>query len=467
MIKKNQRHLNRILVILDGLVICISLILAWYLRFYSGMFEVDANFLSFEYYIKPLIYIVPSYWLLYYIFKMYKPKRTSSILFEIFDIIKVNIVIVALFITFLYVTKSIHYSRLVIFLFGCINITLSTIERYILRQILHVMRSKGFNQKHLLIVGYSSAAEEYIRHIRNNPQWGYQIYGILDNHKKMNYTYAGIKVIGRLDELDSLIDSINLDEIVVTLNLKDYHQLESIIERCEKSGIFTRLVPDYFKFISKNPYIENLDGLPVISIRDVPLNDYIKRFVKRCIDIVGAIVALILFSPIMITTALITKVTSPGPILFKQERVGLDRKSFMMYKFRSMVVQNSKSSNTVWTTSNDPRITPIGRFIRRTSIDELPQLFNVIKGDMSLIGPRPERPYYVDKFKEEIPKYMIKHQVRPGMTGWAQVHGWRGDTSIKKRIEYDIYYIEHWTLKMDIKIAFLTVFKGFVHRNAY
>ena len=181
----------------------------------------------------------------------------------------------------------------------------------------------------------------------------------------------------------------------------------------------------------------------------------------------GAVVALILFSPVMLITAIVIKATSPGPLIFKQERIGLKNKPFYMYKFRSMVVQEDTDEKKEWTTKNDPRVTPVGRFIRRTSIDELPQLFNVLMGTMSLVGPRPERPQFVDKFKEEIPRYMIKHQVRPGLTGWAQVNGYRGYTSIRKRIEYDLYYIENWTIGFDFKIILLTFFKGFINKNAY
>lgn len=190
-------------------------------------------------------------------------------------------------------------------------------------------------------------------------------------------------------------------------------------------------------------------------------------FIKRAMDIVGALLCIVLFSPIMLAAAIAVKLSSPGPLIFKQERVGLHNRTFKMYKFRSMTVQKASEEVSKWTTKNDVRVTPVGRFIRKTSIDELPQLFNVLKGDMSLIGPRPERPFFVDKFKEEIPRYMIKHQVRPGMTGWAQVNGLRGDTSIRKRIELDLFYIENWSVSFDIRILFLTVFKGFVNKNAY
>lgn len=240
-----------------------------------------------------------------------------------------------------------------------------------------------------------------------------------------------------------------------------------IVKMCEKSGVHTKFIPDYNNVIPTKPYTEDLQGLPVINIRRVPLSDPLNKWMKRGVDIFGAIVAIILFSPVMIVTAIMIKKTSPGPLIFSQERVGLQNRPFKMYKFRSMIVQDEKKEKKGWTTKDDPRVTTVGRFIRKTSIDELPQLFNVLRGDMSLVGPRPERPQFVEKFKEEIPRYMIKHQVRPGLTGWAQVNGYRGDTSIKKRIEHDLYYIENWTLGFDFKIIFLTFFKGFINKNAY
>lgn len=236
---------------------------------------------------------------------------------------------------------------------------------------------------------------------------------------------------------------------------------------CEKSGVHTKFIPDYGNIIPTKPYTEDLLGLPVINIRYVPLSNTFYMLTKRCMDIVGSIVCIIVFSPLMLGTALLVKATSKGPLIFRQERVGLHNKAFWMYKFRTMYVQTEEEEQKGWTKKNDPRVTSVGRFLRKTSLDEFPQLFNVLKGDMSLVGPRPERPQYVERFREEIPRYMIKHQVRPGMTGWAQVCGYRGDTSIRKRIEHDLYYIENWTLGLDIKILFLTVFRGFINKNAY
>lgn len=351
--------------------------------------------------------------------------------------------------------------------FYCINIFLEIVERNVIRMGLRKIRSQGFNQKHILLIGYSRAAEQYIDRILANPDWGYNIRGILADNVPRGTEYKKVRVLGRIDNLEIVLPENKLDEIVITLGLAEYHKLERIVKMCEKSGVHTKFIPDYNNVIPTKPYTEDLQGLPVINIRRVPLSDPLNKWMKRGVDIFGAIVAIILFSPVMIVTAIMIKKTSPGPLIFSQERVGLQNRPFKMYKFRSMIVQDEKKEKKGWTTKDDPRVTTVGRFIRKTSIDELPQLFNVLRGDMSLVGPRPERPQFVEKFKEEIPRYMIKHQVRPGLTGWAQVNGYRGDTSIKKRIEHDLYYIENWTLGFDFKIIFLTFFKGFINKNAY
>ena len=233
------------------------------------------------------------------------------------------------------------------------------------------------------------------------------------------------------------------------------------------NDIYRMFIPDYNNIIPTKPYTEDILGLPVINIRYVPLSNTFNALIKRSMDIAGAIVAIIVSSPVMLVLCMLIKLTSPGPLIYKQERVGLHNQTFRMYKFRSMEIQKESEEKKAWTVKNDPRVTGIGKFMRHTSLDELPQLFNILKGEMSLVGPRPERPFFVEKFREEIPRYMVKHQVRPGLTGWAQVNGYRGDTSIRKRIECDLYYIENWSVGFDIKIMFLTIFKGFINKNAY
>ena len=237
------------------------------------------------------------------------------------------------------------------------------------------------------------------------------------------------------------------------------------MESCEKVGIKAEIIPDYIRYFPAQPSVDMIEDIPIINIRYVPLDDNFNKFLKYTSDYVISIIAIIITSPIMFVTAIAIKLTSPGPIIFKQERMGYNGKIFEMYKFRSMKVQDPSEEKSEWTTPDDPRKTKVGDFIRRTSIDELPQFFNVLKGDMSVVGPRPERPYFVDQFKESIPKYMVKHQVKPGLTGWAQIHGCRGDTSINKRIEYDIEYVENWHMGLDLAIMIKTALKK--NHNAY
>lgn len=467
LIRDNQKLFNRLSVIIDALTIGISYYLAWYLRFRSGLIALDEWYFPFRMYMFALVFIIPGYLLLYYIFKLYSPRRAKGRRLEAWDVFRANIIGVLIFILILFIVKAADFSRYMIFLFLIVNTILEIVQRNVVRIALRKMRSKGYNQKYILLIGYSRAAEEYIDRIINNPEWGYKVRGILDDNMERGTKYRGVPVLGRIGNIDYILPQNHIDEIAVTLSLTEYDKLEHIVNICEKSGVHTKFIPDYNNIIPTKPYTEDLQGLPVINIRRVPLSDPLNRVMKRGMDIVGAIVALILFSPVMLLSILIIKITSPGPLIFSQERVGYGNKSFQMYKFRSMVVQNEEEEKKEWTTKNDPRVTGYGRLMRKTSIDELPQLVNVLKGNMSLVGPRPERPQFVEQFKEEIPRYMIKHQVRPGLTGWAQVNGYRGDTSIRARIDYDLYYIENWTLGLDVKIIIMTFFKGFLNKNAY
>ena len=465
MIKENQKHFNRLQVLIDAFVLVFSYVMAWVIKF--QILKNDDGKLPFKVYMLAMVAIVAVYLVLYHMFNLYTPKRVQGRRLELWNIVKANAVGMALILGVLYLIKLIDFSRWMLFYFVVLNVVLETIARNLIRYFLRSIRRNGYNLKHIVLVGYSRAAEEYIDRILDNPQWGYKIRGILDDHIEAGTEYRGIKVIGRIANLMVILPENRLDEIAITLGLSEYYRLEEIVNLCEKSGVQTKFIPDYNRVIPTKPYTEDILGLPVINIRHVPLTNTFYAAMKRTMDIAGALCAIILFSPVMLFSAIMIKITSPGPLIFKQERVGLHNHTFMMYKFRSMDVQAPEKEKSKWTVKNDPRVTNFGKFMRKTSIDELPQLFNVLKGEMSLVGPRPERPFFVEKFKEEIPRYMIKHQVRPGMTGWAQVNGYRGNTSIKKRIEYDLYYIENWTLGLDVKILFLTIFKGFINKNAY
>ena len=454
-------------MLIDALVISGSYLCAWALRFVGPFAGSAVRTLSFLQYMLLLIFIVPGYLLLYHAFTLYTPMRMQGRRLVLANIIKANTLGFLLILSFLQMINEGDFSRLTILLFYVINICAGWGVRMLIFSLMRDMRKRGLNQKQVILVGYSRATEEYIDRILMNPQWGYVIRGILDDNVPAGTVYKGIKVIGRIANLMVILPASRLDEIAITLGLSEYYRLEEIVALCEKSGVHTKFIPDYNKIIPTKPYTEDILGLPVINIRYVPLSNTFNALVKRCMDIVGSIAAIIVSSPVMLVLCVLIKLTSPGPLIYKQERVGLHNKTFRMYKFRSMELQPESEEKKAWTVKNDPRVTGIGKFMRRTSLDELPQLFNILRGDMSLVGPRPERPFFVEKFREEIPRYMVKHQVRPGLTGWAQVNGYRGDTSIRKRIDCDLYYIENWSIGFDIKILFLTFFKGFVNKNAY
>ncbi len=461
-------------IVLDGLVVAVSFLLAWAIKFLTPLAESTPGVtaLSAETYFRTLYFIVPGYLILYGIYNLYSSKRSSRIRVEVAGIFKANtvgigLVMISFFMLSTSVDGVVDFSRTLILLFYVINMILTFLYRMLVRKFLYFIRRKGNNLKHVILVGYSRAAEAYLDRIASNPQWGYVVHGILDDHVPRGTLYRGVKVLGSLGNLEYILPENKMDEIAITLSLEDYDSLEHIVDLCERAGVHTKFIPDYGSLFPSRPYTEDLMGLPVINIRYVPLSNTWNALMKRLVDIFGSIFCIILFSPVMLFAAIGTRVTSKGPIIYKQTRIGLHSKPFTMYKFRTMRVQSAEEEKKGWTIPGDDRVTKFGSFLRRTSIDEMPQFFNVLAGKMSLVGPRPERPQFVDKFREEIPRYMVKHQVRPGITGWAQINGYRGDTSIRKRIEHDIYYIENWSLGFDFRILFLTVFKGFINKNAY
>ena len=476
MIEKNQRHLNTLRVALDLLVLIGSYFLVYFLFFsvippdtiFGGRIAPpDVTEMDYQ---MAALYIIPLHLILYALFGLYRNlrmtgRRTEAVKILIADFLAAGLVIMAFFL-FVNPYRN-NFSSMFLFEIGFMNTILIVLERNLLRFAIRAQRKTGKNRKRVLVAGWSESAKGFINRVRMNPAWEYQVMGILEDSLRVGESVEGdVPVLGTLSALPTILSGNEVDEVFVTLRMQDYQKLDPIVNACEKAGVMVKLIPDYGPLIPSKPFTEDLQGLPVIHVRRVPLNDSANAFLKRSVDIIGSLFAIILFSPVMLVTAILVK-TTKGPVIYKQERVGLHNRNFMMYKFRSMVVQDVRDEKSGWTKKGDARITPVGKFIRKTSIDELPQLFNVLSGKMSLIGPRPERPQFVQKFEEEIPRYRVKHQVRPGMTGWAQVNGLRGDTSIEERIRYDIYYIENWTFWFDVKILFLTFFKGFVNKNAY
>lgn len=463
MIRENQKTLNNIQIILDLLMVVIALGVAYWVRFvdYQGVH------LSFKSYIPTLFFLLPLYFFLYHFLGLYTPRRRKSLTFEIGKIAQANLLSMLILLSLLYLIKQIDYSRQVLLFFIIFSSILTLLERVLLRKILNNIRQQGYNRKYVLIIGSGRLARRLVASLKENKYLGYEVIGLIDDDVPVGKMIENVPVVEKIDGLEELLGTSNVDEIFITISAKGYEKFRKIIKICEKSGVRTQIIPDYARFIPAKPQIDDIDGIPLINIRHVPLDNYIKAFSKRSFDIIFASVGLLLSSPLLFIIIISIKADSPGPVIFSQERVGLNKKNFMMYKFRSMKVQCEEDSDELWTTKDDPRKTRLGNFLRKISLDELPQLWNVLKGDMSLVGPRPERPFFVEQFKEKIPRYMVKHHVRPGITGWAQVNGWRGDTSIRKRVEYDIYYIENWTFMFDLKILALTVFKGFLNKNAY
>jgi Undecaprenyl-phosphate glucose phosphotransferase len=463
MIRENQRFLNVLQVFFDIMVLTFSLYLAWYIRVKTDLVGPGFDIWGISEYATSLLFIIVTYTILNYFFGLYSPHRTDNISSEVKQIFKVNIIGLLILITTLYIIEVVDYSRWLLALFAIFSVIFMSTERISIRIILRTLRAKGFNVQHILVIGAGELGERFAKKINKNFYIGYNIIGFLDDNIPNGHIFGDSKIIGDIKDLEHIILTKTIDMAILTLSARHYVLIENIVNTLEKHGVKAEIVPDFYMYFPAKPYIDMIDDIPIINIRYVPLDNNFNKFLKRVSDIILATIGIIVTSPILIITAIMVKLSSPGPVIYKQKRVGCNRKEFDIYKFRSMKVQDKEDYH--WTEKDDPRKTKFGSFIRKTNIDELPQFFNILKGDMSLIGPRPERPFFVDKFRDEIPKYMIKHHVRPGMTGYAQINGYRGNTSIKKRIDHDIFYVENWNFLMDVKIFFKT-FRNFF-KNAY
>ena len=459
MIKENQKILNGLFAVWDACVCMISIVLAFYLHFYGYR---GSDYIGLGYYLNLMLYVVPAYFLIYHYFGLHDSFRYRSLLSEVGKVCQSNVIGVVFVFVLVFFLKEVHISRIVIFLFGLLNSVFSALSRAAARRLLRGMRAAGYNIKHLLLVGWNDVSAEFFDRVTSNRALGCEFAGYL-SHSKVSTGGRKIAYAGGFGTLPYLLERGGIDEVVISLDYAEFSELSGIIDICEKAGVKSNLLPFYTKYLPTRPYIDEVEGMPLINIRRIPLDNMLNSFSKRLLDLAVSILMLAVFSPLMLAAAIGVKLSSPGPVFYSQERMGRNKRIFRMVKFRSMRVQSGDA--TTWGTRDDGRRTKFGAFLRKYSIDELPQLFNVLKGDMSLVGPRPERPYFVDRFRGEIPLYMLKHLVRPGITGWAQVNGWRGDTSIEERIKCDIYYIENWTFLLDIKILLLTLLRGFVNRN--
>ena len=427
------------------------MILAYFIRF--TLFHGMPGHIGLSYYLMTVLCVSPLFWLLYGLMGLYDSFRAKNFLQEFSLLLRSNTIIFGILLAFFFAFKQFHLSRWTLFVFFALATIAVAVKRWFLRRLLRSFREHGYNLKHVLLIGCGEQAQAYCRAVQNDRTLGFCV----DSYLAPRDCLPGISYRGTYDALAHVLERAAPDEVVIALEADEYPYLQGIIASSEKNGVKMSLIPFYNKYMPSRPSIDEVGDVSLVNLRHIPLDNIGNAFLKRAVDIVGSLLLIVCTSPIMLFAAIGVKLSSPGPILFKQERVGLNKKPFYMYKFRSMRVNDKQ--NTGWSTNSDPRKTKFGSFIRKFSIDELPQFFNVLMGDMSLVGPRPELPYFVNQFKESVPLYMVKHQVRPGITGWAQVNGFRGDTSIQGRIEHDIYYIENWTLLFDIKILFMTVFK--------
>ena len=444
MIKENQRTLNQINGLTDVLILFPCMILAYFIRF--TLFHGMPGHIGLPYYLMTVLCVSPLFWLLYGLMGLYDSFRAKNFLQELSLLLRSNTIIFGILLAFFFAFKQFHLSRWTLFVFFALATIAVAVKRWFLRRLLRSFREHGYNLKHVLLIGCGEQAQAYCCAVQNDRTLGFCV----DSYLAPRDCLPGIAYRGTYDALAHVLEHSSPDEVVIALEADEYPYLQSIIASSEKNGVKMSLIPFYNKYMPSRPSIDEVGDVSLVNLRHIPLDNIGNAFLKRAVDIVGSLLLILCTSPIMLFAAIGVKLSS-------QERVGLNKTPFYMYKFRSMRVNDKQ--NTGWSTNSDPRKTKFGSFIRKFSIDELPQFFNVLMGDMSLVGPRPELPYFVNQFKESVPLYMVKHQVRPGITGWAQVNGFRGDTSIQGRIEHDIYYIENWTLLFDIKILFMTVFK--------
>jgi len=362
---------------------------------------------------------------------------------------------------------ALEVSQAVWAIFLVINVALTFASRELVREALERRWRQGIGLKRILIAGAGELGRLVADKILEHRELGYQIVGFVDDRAAGDHLgYRGLPLLGTIDDAAEISTREGVDHLYVALPPDQHVQMLKLIDSTSRECVDVKVVPDLLQVIALRARLEDLDGVPVININDVPLQGF-NAIVKRVLDVMISSVALaVLFIPIGIIGVLV-KLTSRGPIFYRQERMGLDGKRITIVKFRSMYHNAERETGPIWARENDPRVTVFGRFLRKSNLDELPQLWNVFRGDMSIVGPRPERPHFVEEFKHRIPQYMLRHKVKAGLTGWAQVNGWRGNTSIEKRIEYDLYYIENWSVSLDLKIMWLTLLRGFFHKHAY
>jgi Undecaprenyl-phosphate glucose phosphotransferase len=464
MLKRHSQFLQSLLFLFDLGVICACWVASYHLRFLEGFAPVDKGIPPIDIYLWLLLPIVLVWGLSFRAFNLYRPRRMGSHVAEFFDIAKANTLSVLVLVAFTAFLRQPEYSRLVFLYFWFLNLLTLGFSRMAFREGLRFIRKQGFNQRHCLIIGAGKLGQQVARLLAIHSEFGIKTQGFLSRHpSKLGRTYEGINVVGLYADIEKYAPA--LDIVFVCLPPDEEQGAEKLFQFLTTTTMEVKVIPSIYEFMTLRAEAEMFEGLPVITLQGSPLYGW-NIVVKTVTDVVGATLALAVTAPLMVVIALAVKLTSKGPVFYRQERMGIDGRPFMMLKFRTMQIDH-EGDTVLLTPKDDPRVTPIGRFLRKTSLDELPQFLNVIKGEMSIVGPRPERSWVVEEVRKQIPLYMLKHKMKAGITGWAQVNGWRGDTSLDKRVEYDLYYIEHWSVWFDLKIAWLTIWRGFVHKHAY
>jgi len=456
-----------------------AFLIAYFIRFETSLIPVTKGHPPFAQYVNVLPFIGVLVPFAFHVQGLYRLRRGRSRVDDFFAVFVGSIlavvfgVVATLYFQAYYVSDEMkdrgafEVSQIVWALFLVINVLLTFGSREVVRHLLERRWRAGIGLKRIVIAGAGELGRLVADKILEHRELGYQIVGFVDDRAGGDALgHRGLPLLGTLDEAGEIASRESVDHLYVALQADEHGRMLQLLEAIGRECIDVKVVPDLLQVIALKARLEDLDGIPIININDVPLQGF-NSVLKRSIDIALSAAALLVLSIPFAIIATLIRLTSKGPIFYRQERMGLDGKPFVIWKFRSMYQDAERETGPVWASQDDPRCTPVGRLLRRTNVDELPQLWNVLRGDMSLVGPRPERPFFVDQFKQRIPQYMLRHKVRAGLTGWAQVNGWRGNTSIEKRIEYDLYYIENWSVSLDMKIMWLTVLKGFFQRHAY
>jgi len=451
------------LVTIDILMIGLAFIVGYQLRLQSDYESIQ----PFSAYWGMLLVHILANLIVFFFYRLYHRQRSLSYIdqfYAIFGAVSVGTILAIAFIAFAF-KNQLDYPRLMMVYVWILTILFVSFGRLIQSNLQRSLYARGWGEERVLIVGAGEVGRMILQKIQETPSLGYEVVGFVDDAPKTGAVQKS-PVLGRIDDIPDLIEAEGIQEVIVAMPEASHHEILKIVNKCDRAKTSVKVFPDVFQIMASEVSIGDLGGLPLLTVRDTALRGW-KLTLKRAIDMLGSVAALILFSPIMMLLAILIKLDSEGPVFFTQERMGLDGRSFMMLKFRSMRTDAESRTGPVWATANDSRRTRLGAIIRRFSIDELPQFINVLLGDMSLVGPRPERPVFVEQFKENIPRYMDRHREKAGITGWAQVNGLRGDTSIIERTKYDLWYIENWSVSLDIRILIRTILNVFSDKNAY